>query len=44
MKPNTNDHATCTLCDIWWILLIVFFVILAAVLTRDYWMPLIGLA
>lgn len=43
MRPNSNESATCTLCDIWWILLLVFLVILAAVLTRDLWMPLLGL-
>jgi peroxiredoxin len=44
MKPNTREGATCILCDIWWIILLVLVLALAIFLTRDYWMPLVGLS
>lgn len=43
MRLDDEKKFSCFLCDTWWIWLIVFFVVLALVLTRDYWMPILGL-
>ena len=31
----------CWLCDFWWLILLLIFLIIAAILTRDYWLPLL---
>lgn len=39
-RRNTgNDEAMCVICDLWWLWLLIFVAIVAAILTRDYWLP-----
>lgn len=41
-RSSRNDEALCVLCDFWWLWLLILFLIIAAILTRQYWLPLIG--
>jgi hypothetical protein len=38
-RKNSNDEMMCIICDFWWLWLLIFVLILAAVLLRDYWLP-----
>jgi cytochrome c biogenesis protein CcmG, thiol:disulfide interchange protein DsbE len=43
-RRNTrNDDVICLICDLWWLWLIIFLLIIGAILTRNYWLPLFGL-
>ncbi len=41
-NANNNDETMCVICDLWWLWLLIFVLIVAAILTRDYWLPIIG--
>lgn len=43
-RYDRSDHIKCILCDLWWLWLLILFLIIAALLTRQYWTPLLGLA
>lgn len=38
---SKRDDFNCFLCDYWWLFLILLVIILGAVFTRQYWMPLV---
>ncbi len=39
---NKNDETMCLICDLWWLWLLVFIMLIAAILTWQYWGPLVG--
>lgn len=44
MNEDWWEGATCFLCDYWWIILILVVLGITTYFTRDYWLPLLGLA
>lgn len=40
-RTTSSDETMCILCDFWWLWLTIFVLIIAAILTREYWLPLV---
>lgn len=41
-RNNQMDDVMCVVCDLWWLWLTIFILGIAAILTRNSWLPLLG--
>ncbi len=40
-RKNNSDDVMCVVCDLWWLWLLMFLLLIAVTLLRSYWMPYI---
>lgn len=42
MRIGDERKFSCFICRTWWIWLLLIFILLAAILTSTYWLPVLG--